>query len=59
MISEEVYEALRKEYEDVRSENMQLREALIGLQSRLVEYISKYNRLVSVPVRGVGCFSKK
>lgn len=45
MISEEVFEALRKEYEDVRSENMQLREALIGLQSRLVEYISKYNRL--------------
>lgn len=45
MISEEVYEALRKEYEDVRSENMQLREALIGVHSRLVEYISKYNRL--------------
>ena len=31
MISEEVYEALRKEYEDVRSENMQLREALIRI----------------------------
>ena len=45
MISKEVYEALRKEYENVQSENMQLREALIGLHSRLVEYISKYNRL--------------